>query len=70
MPAHSTPLGRAVVHQEDRDRARPWRDVPLEVLRGDRPLDEVELAILFGTDHGGGPGALTLPAEVQQVTQR
>ena len=32
---------RTVIHQEDGNRARPLWDVPLKVLRGDRPLDDV-----------------------------
>ena len=34
---------RAMVHQEDRDRACPLREVPLEILCGDGPRDDVEL---------------------------
>jgi trigger factor len=32
-----------VVNQEDRDRARPRRELPLEILCGDQPFDDVEL---------------------------
>ena len=41
--AHPRHDRRPVVDQKDRDRARPRRQVPFQILRRDRPLDDVEL---------------------------
>jgi len=39
-----------VVHEEDRDRARPRRDLFREIFGGDLPLNDVELKAAGGRD--------------------
>jgi hypothetical protein len=46
------------VHQEDRDRARRLWKVPFEILRGDQPIDAVQLEPAGIGNVVHGPGSL------------